>query len=321
MTAKPLVSGIIIFLNDERFIRDAIESVFRQTYDNWELLLVDDGSWDGSSAIARGYAEEYPGRVRYLQHEGHANRGTSTSRNLGIRSGKGEYMAFLDSDDVWLPRKLEEQVFILESQPSTGMVYGAIQYWHSWSGADFPKDHVPSLGIAANTLVLPPRLLTLYLQGKTRTASASDILVRRSTIERVGGFEEDFRGAYDDQAFLAKVCLKAPVLVAGECWHRYRQHPGSCMAGMRKARTKHALGLGYLGWLEKYLVEQDIEDAELWAALRKKQWRYRHPKLNRLVGRIRHPVRSTVNSLKATARRALPALGGRPRKRYRRDGN
>src|SRR5438128_12540181 len=101
MRRKPLVSAIIIFLNAEQFIQEAIESVFAQTYDNWELLLVDDGSTDGSTAIARSYLERHPRRVRYLEHSEHANRGMSASRNIGSRYARGEYIAFLDADDVW----------------------------------------------------------------------------------------------------------------------------------------------------------------------------------------------------------------------------
>src|SRR5215218_10922420 len=99
MSAKPLVSAIIIFLNEERFIEEAIQSVFAQSYENWELLLVDDGSSDASTRIALRYAEEHPGRVRYLEHPGHQNRGMSASRNLGISHTKGEYIACLDADD------------------------------------------------------------------------------------------------------------------------------------------------------------------------------------------------------------------------------
>src|SRR5215218_5812117 len=98
MSSESLVSVIIIFLDAERFIEEAIESVFAQTYDDWELLLVDDGSTDGDTRIALEYAEQNPGRVRYLQHPGHQNRGMSASRNLGIGSARGEYIAFLDAD-------------------------------------------------------------------------------------------------------------------------------------------------------------------------------------------------------------------------------
>ena len=113
MSNKPLVSAIIIFLNAEKFIEEAIESVFAQTYENWELLLVDDGSTDSSTRIALRYAEQHHDKVRYLEHSGHQNLGMSAARNLGISHAKGAYLAFLDADDVWLPRKLEQQVAIM----------------------------------------------------------------------------------------------------------------------------------------------------------------------------------------------------------------
>lgn len=89
MSEAPLVSVVTIFLDAERFIEEAIESVFAQTYDRWELLLVDDGSTDRSRDVARRYAARYPSRVRYLEHPGHQNRGMSPSRNLGIAHAAG----------------------------------------------------------------------------------------------------------------------------------------------------------------------------------------------------------------------------------------
>src|SRR5215204_4174429 len=124
MSKESVVSCIITFLNSEEFIGEAIESVLGQTYENVELLFVDDGSTDGSTQIALQYAERFPEKVRYLEHAGHENRGAAASRNLGIREARGEYIALLDSDDVWLKRKLEEQVGILQAHPEAGMVYG-----------------------------------------------------------------------------------------------------------------------------------------------------------------------------------------------------
>src|SRR5215217_4669680 len=132
MNSKPLVSVVIIFLNAEKFIEEAIESVFAQTYDNWELLLVDDGSSDDSSQIDLRYAERYPEKVRYLEHPAHQNRGMSASRNLGIRHAKGEYISFLDADDVWFAHTLEQQLAVLSSHPEAGMVYGSSLYWFGW---------------------------------------------------------------------------------------------------------------------------------------------------------------------------------------------
>src|SRR5438874_2256824 len=85
VTAEPLVSVVLIFFNAVKFLDEAIQSVYAQDYQHWELLIVDDGSTDASSQIARRYAESYPEKIRYLEHAQHENRGMSASRNLGIR--------------------------------------------------------------------------------------------------------------------------------------------------------------------------------------------------------------------------------------------
>src|SRR5436309_13798317 len=128
MSNRPLVSVVIIFWNVNGFLKEAVDSLFAQTYHNWELLLVDDGSTDGSTTIARSYLDRHPRRVRYLEHAGHANCGMSASRNLGIRNARGAYIAFLDADDVWFSNILEEQIVILEAHPEAAMVYGPIQW-------------------------------------------------------------------------------------------------------------------------------------------------------------------------------------------------
>jgi glycosyltransferase involved in cell wall biosynthesis len=140
----PRVSVIMIFLDGEDFIVEAIESVIAQSFTNWELLLVDDGSGPRASEIARDYATRDPQRVRYLEHPDHANRGMSATRNLGIRHAHGEHIAFIDADDVWLPSKLMDQIALLEQEPQVGMVCGTVIYWRSWSsGVDraFPTGH------------------------------------------------------------------------------------------------------------------------------------------------------------------------------------
>lgn len=289
MSSKPLVSVIIIFLNEERFIQEAIESVFAQTYDNWELLLVDDGSIDGSTEIALRYTEQYSAKVCYLEHDDHQNRGMSASRNLGIRNAKGDYIAFLDADDIWLPQKLEQQVAILSSQPEAAMVYGPTQWWYSWTGnpEDMQRDFVHELSVQPNTLAKPPTLLTLFLRNEGASPCTCSVLVRREVIERIGGFEESFRGMYEDQAFCTKVYLKAPVFVADECWYRYRQHSDSSCAVAEKTGQYYFARLFFLNWLAGYLSEQGIKDTEVWQALQKELWPYRHPILYHLLGQVR----------------------------------
>ncbi len=271
-SGRPLVSCVVIFLNAQRFIQEAIESVLAQTHRNWELLLVDDGSTDASTRIALRYAQEHPGRVRYLEHPGHENRGMSASRNLGIDRARGEHVAFLDADDVWLPRKLERQVEILELQPEAGMVYGSTQYWYSWTGdpADAlhdSRDFVERRGVQPNTLVKPPALLATFLRDGGAVPCLCSVLVRREVVEDVGGFEEEFRGQYEDQAFYAKIGLKAPVFVEDGCWSKYRRHPDSSWYVVQRTGQHHSARLFFLNWLARHLSEQDVKDSEIWKLL------------------------------------------------------
>lgn len=276
MSRESLVSCIVTFLNTEKFLGEAIESVLAQTHENLELLLVDDGSTDGSTKIARRFAGRFPEKVRYLEHEGHENRGAAASRNLGMEEARGEYIALLDSDDVWLGHKLEEQVALLDAHPEAGMVYGQSQYWHSWTTnpEDAHRDHVPKLGVPTDTLFEPAMLSKIvYPLGPATAPCPSDLLLRRSAVERVGGFEEAFRGMYqlyDDQTFLAKIYLNEPVYVAGKCWDRYRQHPDQIVSVVRDAGQQHTVRLAFLRWLAEYFYTQGVDNAELWKLLQEK---------------------------------------------------
>lgn len=295
MTRKPLVSVITIFLNAETFIQEAIESMLSQTYPHWELLLIDDGSTDASTAIAQAYARDFPQKVRYLHHEGQANRGMSASRNLGITSAHGDYIAFLDADDVYMPQKLQKQVEILEAHPSAAMVYGATKYWYSWTGRDIDrsKDRLRLLGVPPDTLRQPPELVRLFLQSKAQTPGTCSIMVRASILQHTGAFETTFTGMFEDQVFIYKVCLNAPVFVESGTWDKYRQHPRS------HTRTSDRKGIyarhgqpnaayhTFLQWVEKYFIAQNVTDSQIWEAWRQEMWPYRHPHRYRLLSLLK----------------------------------
>jgi glycosyltransferase involved in cell wall biosynthesis len=281
--------------------------VFAQTYDNWDLFLVDDGSTDSSTAIAQRYAARRPGKVHYLEHDGHQNRGASASRNLGTRNAKGEYVAYLDADDVWLPNKLERQIAILESEPDAAMVYGPGLWWYSWTGKpeDVQRDFVQELGIQANSLIMSPDLLTLFLQNENAVPSSFAVLVRREILERVGGSEDSFLSIYDDQVVFSKIALVAPVYVSGECWYRYRQHPDQrCHVASRTGQYQ-AIRLAFLAWLEDYVQKSGIKNREIRRVLRKELRPFRHPNMHRF---LQEPALGRVKfSLRWVARRTLPA--------------
>lgn len=288
-----MVSIITIFLNAEKFLKESIESVFGQTYDNWELLLIDDGSIDGSAAIAQGYAKKYPERVRYFEHDNHQNRGKSSSRNLGIWNGRGIYLAFLDSDDIFLPQKLERQVQILETHPGAAMVYGPTQYWFSWTGKvkDKKRNFVGKLGVQPNTLFNPPTLLVQFLKNSGTVPCICGLLARRQIVIDVGGFDINIQHMYEDQVLLAKICLEAPVYVESGCWDRYRQHPDSSSHMAIQTGEYHPVWpnparLTFLNFLLKYFDEKRIKDAAIRKILQRELWLFRHPTLHRLVSLV-----------------------------------
>jgi glycosyltransferase involved in cell wall biosynthesis len=285
MAHSPLVSCIMIFLNAEKFITEAIASVFAQTYEHWELVLVDDGSYDQSTCIARQYAAQYPAKVRYLEHPEHRNLGMSASRNLGIRGARGAYVAFLDADDVWLPDKLAQQVTLLNAQPEAVMVYGRTLIWYSWTGnpEDLHRDHTLDLGVPPNGLVQPPALFFLLIQNRVQTPTTCNAILRRSVFDTIGRFEERFRGMYEDQAFFAKVHLKAATFVADACWAKYRQHPESSSVTSPSMADYYATRLPFLTWLAGYLSAEGVNrNTKVWQALQRELWACQHPHWQRL---------------------------------------
>jgi glycosyltransferase involved in cell wall biosynthesis/peptidoglycan/xylan/chitin deacetylase (PgdA/CDA1 family) len=253
--SPPRVSVITIFYNEERFIREAVESVLAQSFADYELLLVDDGSSDSSSSIARQYAAQRPERIRYLAHPNHSNRGMSASRNLGLSEARGELIAFLDADDRWRPSKLEEQIELLDRLPEVSAVGGAVNYWSSHSGG---RDRIVPTGHVRHQVIdRVEATLRLYPLGVADAPSMSDLLFRRPSIEAVGGFEDTFTGAYEDQAFLAKFYLKGRLYFTDTVWSDYRLHAQSCMAQVRRAGRYHNSRCAFLEWFKCYLAESE----------------------------------------------------------------
>ncbi len=272
MPPSPRVSILTPFLNTETFIGEAVESVLSQSLDSWELLLIDDGSTDGSREIARGFASRFPDRIRSLDHPNNEHRGVSAARNLGLRHARGQYLAFLDSDDVYFSHKLSQQVSILDSLPSVSMLYGNTRYWYGWNepGADPTPDFVPDLGVPLNCVIEPPTLLTLlYPLGIVTAPSLNTVMVRREVAERLGGFVDAFALAYSDQSLLVKLYLTENVYVVNECWDRYRQHAGSSSSIVEETGQYQAIRQRFLRWMKNYLSAMGISDPTIQQALEK----------------------------------------------------
>lgn len=165
-----LVSVVIPVHQGERFLADAIDSALAQTYRPIEIIVVDDGSTDGSGDVARRYPE-----VRLLTQE---QAGPSAARNAAFAVMSGEYVALLDADDIWNPDKLDLQVGHLESNPGAALVLAHHE--------DLTVDDVAAPLIARNIERL----------GIDRVAPIS-VVARREVVEAIGGFDERLRTAED----------------------------------------------------------------------------------------------------------------------------
>ena len=119
----PKISVIMPAYNSGRFIGEAIESVIKQTYPDLELIVIDDDSRDSTRSIVEDLQKKFPEKIRYIRQE---NGGPSKARNAGINQARGEYIAFLDADDIWHAFRLQEGMAILEKDPQIALVHGNI---------------------------------------------------------------------------------------------------------------------------------------------------------------------------------------------------
>jgi glycosyltransferase involved in cell wall biosynthesis len=317
----PVVSVITIFHNAPvGFFEEAIASVLAQTEQRWELLLVNDGSTDQSPEVARRAVAANPERMRLLSHPNGSNRGMSASRNVGIQAARGEFVAFLDADDVYLPEKLERQIAVLRDHPEAGIVFGPTLHWWSWTGdpADRQRDTVRRLGVPPESSVPAPELVRAYLQRRADTPATCGVLIRRAAIEAVGGFDDRFPDLYEDQAFFFKLLLVEAAYVEGQAWDRYRRHPDAmCEVRIREGRHTDDYSVTaprryFLEWLAEYFQRSAVADADLRRLLRRELWPYRHPRQQRMRAALRAVVRAALPPrARRVARRGLRVIQGK----------
>ncbi len=177
----PRVSVVIPAYNRESFVGEAIESVLAQTFDDFELLVIDDGSTDRTSDVVRSFRDR---RIHLLCHE--SNRGLPRTRNAGVDAARGDYLAFLDSDDVALPNRLAKQVAFLDHHPD----HAAVGAWIDWM-----DDRGRPLGRVKRRPPLPDDVsaLRLFRQGIENTASmARTAVLRRYRHDERFEVSEDF---------------------------------------------------------------------------------------------------------------------------------
>lgn len=205
-----LVSVVIPCFNSESFIRECIYSVLGQTYDEIEVIVVDDGSTDGTLKIL----EEFSKSITVLKQENH---GAASARNRGIKQSRGRFIALLDSDDIWKPDKLEKQMDIMRNS-NFDLVYCGGE---SMGQAGPPRRYVPSFsGNCYQHFVENPTKAIVIL-------GCSSAVFRKSILDQSGYFNEDFMGAAEDWDFFRRYSRHGEFGFSEEILMKYRFHYNS----------------------------------------------------------------------------------------------
>lgn len=204
----PSVSIIIPLYNAADVIAQTIESALAQTWTDREIIVVDDGSTDGSDEIVAAFGSS----VRYHRTE---NRGVASARNRGIALAAGRYIALLDHDDLWAPTKLERQLAVMDRRPEVGLVITDVAHLDQ---AGRP------MGIIGAGYNPSETFARLFVRGYVPTPSAA--LIRRSVLETVGGFDEQFHSAgLDDHELWTRIAAHCDIANVPQplTYHRNRE--------------------------------------------------------------------------------------------------
>lgn len=213
----PKISVIIPTCNRARFLRAAVESVLQQTFQDFEIIVVDDASTDETPALMSGFADR---RIRYLRHE--SKQGQGATRNAGIRAARGEYVALLDDDDEWLPSKLAKQAALLDGlPPQVGLIY-----------TGFVRIDAESKTVVAEVMPTERGDVSRALCGGNRIGTCSTVLMRRSCFDKAGYFDETLASGADYDMWL-RISRFYHFEFVNEPLVRYTMHPKQLSADLR----------------------------------------------------------------------------------------
>ncbi len=233
----PFVTVVMPVFNVERYLAIAIRSVLRQTYRHFELLIIDDGSTDDSVLIAQSFRDP---RIRIIQQE---NRGLAGARNTGIRNARGEYVAFLDSDDAWAPTKLAAHVAHLQRRPRVGV---------SYAGSRLIDDNGRPLGILQKPKLEGVTAADVFMRNPVGNGSAP--VIRRAVFKDIQGpYSADGRPGWFDEYFRQSEDI--------ECWMRIALNTAWKFEGVEGALTDYRINSGGLS-------ANIVRQFETWARMR-----------------------------------------------------
>jgi glycosyltransferase involved in cell wall biosynthesis len=210
----PIVDVIIPAYNAAKYLPVAIESVMAQSFEDWQIVLVDDGSTDNTAEIVAPYLERLGTKLKYVYQP---NGGLPAARNTAIRNSSSEFLALLDADDVWLPHRLTESLRYFEGRPKVGLNYGSVARIN-------PEGEV--LGTYHEIQRHGEGRIAPYIYMRSVQLPCPTVTFRRACVEEVGLFDETLR-ASEDRDMWFRIALKWEVAVVPQVLAYYRTSPNS----------------------------------------------------------------------------------------------
>ena len=201
----PVVSVIVPTYKGTEFLREAIDSILAQTYPAVEAIIINDGSPDNTAEVLA----EYGTKIVAITQQ---NAGTAAARNRGLTSVTGQYVAFLDHDDLWHPEKLEKQMAVFTNRPDAGMVICGRQFFDHYTH-QITSQHPAEPELDVHTLL------------SMQAIALQSVIIKKSVLDEIGSFDQSVSGA-DDWELTIRIAAKYPVLGVPECLVDIRGHEG-----------------------------------------------------------------------------------------------
>lgn len=229
----PRISVIMNIRNGAAFLREALDSLLAQSFTDWELIAWDDCSTDNSASIVADYTDY---RIRYFLAAEETALGKA--RDSAIRQAKGEWLAFLDQDDIWMPRKLEQQISL--ARPEVGIIYGRTVLF-------YPNGRMRDYDYAHEFTLLPEGDIFVQLFTEACFIAMSSAVLRRSAVEEIGGIPDSIQ-IVPDYYLYAAIARRYQARAVQKVVCRYRIHSGN----MSRSRSRG-------------LYEEPLSMVEQWA--------------------------------------------------------
>ncbi len=229
---SPKVSVCIASYNHARFLPETLESILAQTYRDFEIIVADDGSTDGSYDLLMSYASQHPARIKVVTHPSHVNRGISATVNLALQHAAGTYIGWLGSDDVWYPHLLEKGVAVLEADARLGLVYGKCDKVYEngnerisrITGEDFTQEERPWETLINDCVI-----------------SSCAVVFRKECFTQLGPFVDSL--VCSDWDFYIKLAAHWPLAYIPESLAMYRLHGANTTAANNRVTNERLLAL------------------------------------------------------------------------------